>query len=55
MYQAAKFGLGGFSEALAKEIAPLGIYVTSVEPGGFRTNLRQRIHELVRYIKISVI
>lgn len=38
MYQAAKFGLAGFSEALAKEVAPLGIYVTSVEPGGFRTD-----------------
>ena len=37
MYQAAKFGLGGFTEALAKEVAPLGIFVTSVEPGGFRT------------------
>lgn len=37
IYQAAKFGLSGFSEALAKEVAPLGIYVTSVEPGGFRT------------------
>lgn len=38
MYQAAKFGLGGFTEALAKEVGPLGIYVTSVEPGGFRTD-----------------
>jgi NAD(P)-dependent dehydrogenase (short-subunit alcohol dehydrogenase family) len=38
IYQAAKFGLGGFSEALAKEVAPLGIHVTSVEPGGFRTD-----------------
>jgi NAD(P)-dependent dehydrogenase (short-subunit alcohol dehydrogenase family) len=38
IYQSAKFGLSGFSEALAKEVAPLGIYVTSVEPGGFRTN-----------------
>ncbi|CAN5319125.1 SDR family oxidoreductase [soil metagenome] len=38
MYQAAKFGLGGFSEVLAKEVAPLGIHVTSVEPGGFRTD-----------------
>ncbi|MBF9220777.1 oxidoreductase [Hymenobacter ruricola] len=38
VYQAAKFGLGGFSEALAKEVAPLGIRVTSVEPGGFRTD-----------------
>jgi NAD(P)-dependent dehydrogenase (short-subunit alcohol dehydrogenase family) len=38
MYQAAKFGLGGFSEALAKEVVALGIYVTCVEPGGFRTD-----------------
>lgn len=38
MYQAAKFGLGGFTEALAKEVIDLGIYVTSVEPGGFRTD-----------------
>jgi NAD(P)-dependent dehydrogenase (short-subunit alcohol dehydrogenase family) len=38
MYQAAKFGLSGFTEALSKEVAPLGIYVTSVEPGGFRTD-----------------
>ncbi|HEY4325553.1 MAG TPA: oxidoreductase [Mucilaginibacter sp.] len=38
IYQAAKFGLGGFSEALAKEVSPLGIRVTSVEPGGFRTD-----------------
>lgn len=38
IYQAAKFGLGGFTEALAKEVASLGILVTSVEPGGFRTD-----------------
>lgn len=38
MYQAAKFGLAGFTEALAKEVSPLGIFVTSVEPGGFRTD-----------------
>jgi NAD(P)-dependent dehydrogenase (short-subunit alcohol dehydrogenase family) len=38
IYMAAKFGLSGFSEALAKEVAPLGIYITSVEPGGFRTD-----------------
>jgi NAD(P)-dependent dehydrogenase (short-subunit alcohol dehydrogenase family) len=38
IYQAAKFGLGGFSEGLSKEVAPLGIKVTCVEPGGFRTD-----------------
>lgn len=38
IYQAAKFGLGGFTEALNNEVAHLGIKVTSVEPGGFRTD-----------------
>ncbi|HTI08923.1 MAG TPA: oxidoreductase [Puia sp.] len=38
IYQAAKFGLVGFSEGLAKEIAPLGIRLTIIEPGGFRTD-----------------
>jgi len=38
IYQSAKWGLSGFSEALAKEVGPLGIKVTSVEPGGFRTD-----------------
>ncbi|MFP3593977.1 oxidoreductase [Chryseobacterium sp. SIMBA_038] len=38
IYQAAKFGLSGFSESLNKEVSPLGIKVTSVEPGGFRTD-----------------
>jgi NAD(P)-dependent dehydrogenase (short-subunit alcohol dehydrogenase family) len=38
IYQAAKFGVSGFTEVVAKEVAPLGIKVTSVEPGGFRTD-----------------
>lgn len=38
MYQAAKFGLQGFTEVLSKEVAALGIKVTSIEPGGFRTD-----------------
>jgi NAD(P)-dependent dehydrogenase (short-subunit alcohol dehydrogenase family) len=36
-YSAAKWGVEGFSEVLAKETAPLGIKVTIIEPGGFRT------------------
>jgi NAD(P)-dependent dehydrogenase (short-subunit alcohol dehydrogenase family) len=35
IYQAAKFGLGGFSEALAKEVSPLGIHVTVSNPADF--------------------
>jgi NAD(P)-dependent dehydrogenase (short-subunit alcohol dehydrogenase family) len=37
-YSAAKWGVEGFSESLAKEVGPLGIKVTVVEPGGFRTD-----------------
>jgi len=36
-YAAAKWGVEGFSEVLAKEVGPLGIKVTIIEPGGFRT------------------
>ena len=37
-YQSAKWAVGGFSEILAKEVGPLGIRVTVVEPGGMRTD-----------------
>ena len=38
IYQATKFALAGFSESVSKEIAPLGIKLTIIEPGGFRTD-----------------
>jgi NAD(P)-dependent dehydrogenase (short-subunit alcohol dehydrogenase family) len=37
LYCATKFALEGFSESLAKEVAPFGVSVTIVEPGPFRT------------------
>src|SRR5206468_12241234 len=38
-YSAAKFGLEGWMESLAQEIAPFGIRTMLVEPGFFRTEL----------------
>jgi NAD(P)-dependent dehydrogenase (short-subunit alcohol dehydrogenase family) len=37
-YNATKFAVNGFSEALQKELEPLGIDVIIVEPSGFRTD-----------------
>ncbi len=37
-YNATKFAVNGFSEALKKEVAPLGIKVLLVQPSGFRTD-----------------
>ncbi|MCW2840096.1 MAG: short-chain dehydrogenase/reductase [Aeromicrobium sp.] len=38
MYHASKWGLEGFSQALAQEVADFGIHVTLVEPGAFSTD-----------------
>lgn len=38
MYHASKWALEGLSQALAQEVADLGIHVTLVEPGGFSTD-----------------
>ncbi|MBW7969542.1 SDR family NAD(P)-dependent oxidoreductase [Bradyrhizobium sp. BR 10289] len=43
-YSAAKWGIEGFSESLAREMALIGMNVTIVEPGGFRTGFAQAAH-----------
>jgi NAD(P)-dependent dehydrogenase (short-subunit alcohol dehydrogenase family) len=45
-YAAAKWGVEGFSETLAKEVGPLGVKITIVEPGGFRTDFAGASTEL---------
>jgi NAD(P)-dependent dehydrogenase (short-subunit alcohol dehydrogenase family) len=46
LYNASKFGIEGFMEALAKEVAPFDIGVTIVEPGGAPTGFRGRSSQL---------
>jgi NAD(P)-dependent dehydrogenase (short-subunit alcohol dehydrogenase family) len=38
IYHASKWALEGFSQALAAEVAPFGVHVTLIEPGGFDTD-----------------
>jgi NAD(P)-dependent dehydrogenase (short-subunit alcohol dehydrogenase family) len=40
LYHASKWGIEGFADSLAREVAPFGIGVTIVEPGGARTDFR---------------
>jgi NAD(P)-dependent dehydrogenase (short-subunit alcohol dehydrogenase family) len=53
-YNATKFAVEGLSEALAEELKPLGLGVTIVEPGPFRTDwagrsLRKAAHAIEAY------
>jgi NAD(P)-dependent dehydrogenase (short-subunit alcohol dehydrogenase family) len=58
-YAASKFAVEGFSLALAIEVAPLGLNVTLVEPGAFRTDflsdhsIRNVVAEIADYAPTS--
>ena len=57
-YAATKFAVEGLSEALVKEVGPLGIKVTIVEPGPFRTDwagrsLKKSAHEIDDYAETA--
>jgi NAD(P)-dependent dehydrogenase (short-subunit alcohol dehydrogenase family) len=59
LYAASKCALAGLSEGLAGELAPLGIHVTIVEPGAFRTDfleptsIRTAPHRIAAYQETS--
>jgi NAD(P)-dependent dehydrogenase (short-subunit alcohol dehydrogenase family) len=44
-YHAAKWAVGGFSDSLATEVASFGVKVSTLEPGGIRTNWANRAVE----------
>jgi NAD(P)-dependent dehydrogenase (short-subunit alcohol dehydrogenase family) len=44
-YHAAKWAVGGFTESLAQELAPFGVKVCALEPGGMRTNWGVRANQ----------
>jgi NAD(P)-dependent dehydrogenase (short-subunit alcohol dehydrogenase family) len=46
-YNTSKFAVEGFSEALAAEVSPLGVKVTIIEPGPFRTDFLGRSAALI--------
>lgn len=43
-YQAAKWAVSGFTEAVAQELAPFGVRMIAVEPGGMRTEWGATAH-----------
>jgi len=44
-YHAAKWAVGGFTEALAQEVSPFGVKICALEPGGMRTNWGERANK----------
>jgi NAD(P)-dependent dehydrogenase (short-subunit alcohol dehydrogenase family) len=50
-YAASKFGLRGWTEALALELAPEGIRVTNVSPGYVATDLTKRADDAEKMVQ----
>ncbi|MGI4833979.1 MAG: oxidoreductase [Janthinobacterium lividum] len=51
IYHGSKFALEGLGESLAKQVGPLGIKITNVEPSGFRTDWAGRS---ATYTKVKI-
>jgi NAD(P)-dependent dehydrogenase (short-subunit alcohol dehydrogenase family) len=52
LYHATKWGIEGFVESVAQEVAPFGIGMTIVEPGGARTEFRYSSAQVAKLIPI---
>jgi NAD(P)-dependent dehydrogenase (short-subunit alcohol dehydrogenase family) len=50
LYHATKWGIEGFCESVAQEVAPFGIGITIVEPGGARTEFRYGSAQVARLL-----
>ncbi|MBP7340465.1 oxidoreductase [Niveispirillum sp.] len=53
VYCSTKFAVEGLTEALSAELAPLGIHVTSIEPGYFRTDFLDATSLSVSPVRIA--
>jgi NAD(P)-dependent dehydrogenase (short-subunit alcohol dehydrogenase family) len=51
LYHASKFGIEGFCESVAQEVAPFNIGLTIVEPGGARTEFRYNSARIATLMK----
>ena len=52
LYHATKWGIEGFVESVAQEVAPFGIGMTIVEPGGARTEFRYGSAQVAKLMPI---
>lgn len=52
LYHATKWGIEGFVESVAREVAPFGIGMTIVEPGGARTEFRYGSAQMAQLMPI---
>jgi len=52
LYHATKWGIEGFVESVAQEVAPFGIGMTLVEPGGARTAFRYGSAQVAKLLPI---
>jgi NAD(P)-dependent dehydrogenase (short-subunit alcohol dehydrogenase family) len=42
-YSMSKFAVEAYTDALAEELAPSGVHVSAVEPGGYKSRIREKV------------